>query len=218
MTRHLAMLALAATALAPIAAGAQEFRCVGKDGKKYYGSVIPPQCLGQPVEQLSKQGTVIRRIDPEGDQKKQETDAAEAAKKRRQEAAKKDEDRRNRALLATYTSEKDIEDARKRALADSEKSMKDVEARIDGIKKRQADLQKQINASKDSGKDAKGKPKPAANAAANNQQKLSEDLKNAEIDLAAQQQLLDAKQKEIDQINAKYDDDKKRYIALTKGK
>jgi len=218
MTRHLVKLALAALALLPLAAGAQEFRCVGKDGKKYYGSVIPPQCLGQPVEQLNRQGSVIRRIDPEGDEKQREAKAAEAAQKRKQDAARQEEARRNRALLATYTSEKDIEDARKRALADSEKAMKDVETRIDGLKKRQADLQKQLDAAKDSGKDAKGKPKPAAAAAANNQQKLAEDIKNTEIDLTAQQQLLDSKKKDIEQINAKYDDDKKRYLALTKGK
>jgi len=215
MIRHLAMLVLTALALAPLAAGAQEFRCVGKDGRKYYGSTIPPQCLGQPVEQLSKQGTVMRRIEPDGGQKAQEIDAAEAAKKRQEDFAKKEEARRNRALLATYTSEKDIEDARKRALADSEKAKKDVETRIENLKKRQADLQKQMDSySQDPGKDAKGKPKPAAKAPPN----LAEDLKNTEIDLKAQQQLLDSKDKEIEQINTKYDDDKKRYLALTKGK
>ena len=214
MIRHLVMPVLAALALAPLAAGAQEFRCVGKDGKKYYGSTIPPQCLGQPVEQLNKQGSVMRRIDPEGDQKQREASAAEAAKKRQEDTAKREENRRNRALLATYTSEKDIEDARKRALADSEKAMKDVEARITGIKKRQDDLQKEMASLKDPGKDAKGKPKPAASVPP----KLSEDIKNAEIDLNAQQQLLEAKKKEIEQINAKYDEDKKRYVALTKGK
>ena len=214
MIRHLAMLVLAALALAPLAAGAQEFRCVGKDGKKYYGSTIPQQCLGQPVEQLNNQGRVIRRIDPQADQKEKEAEAADLAKKQQEDNAKREVDRRNRALLATYTSEKDIEDARKRALADSEKAMRDVQARIDGIKKRQAELQKQADSAQDAGKDAKGKPKPAAKAPPN----VAEDLKNAEIDLNAQQTLLDSKKKEIEQINARYDDDKKRYIALTKGK
>jgi chromosome segregation ATPase len=208
------MLSLAALALAPLGAGAQEFRCVGKDGKKYYGSTIPPQCLGQPVEQLSKSGSVIRRIDPEGDEKQRQAKAAEAAQKRKEDAANREETRRSRALLATYTSEKDVEDARKRALVDNEKAVKDVEARIAGIKKHQADLQKEMEFYKDPGKDAKGKPKPAAAVPP----KLNEDIKNAEIDLSAQQQLLDAKKKEVEAINAKYDDDKKRYIALTKGK
>lgn len=216
MIRYLAMLALAAVALAPLAAGAQEFRCVGKDGKKYYGSTIPPQCLGQPVEQLSKQGTVIRRIDPEGEEKQRQAKAAEAAEKRKEDAASKEENRRNRALLATYTSEKDVEDARKRALVDNEKAMKEIETRIAGMKKHQAELEKELQFYQEPPKDTKGKPK--SGAAPKVPPKLTEDIKNAEIDLNAQQQLLDAKKKEVDGINAKYDEDKKRFLALTQRK
>ena len=57
------LLLAAALALAPLAAGAQSFRCTGKDGKKYYGQSVPLQCLGQPVEQLNAQGMVIKRMD-----------------------------------------------------------------------------------------------------------------------------------------------------------
>jgi hypothetical protein len=112
------LLLAAALAMAPLAAEAQQqqftYRCVSKDGKKYYGSTIPPQCMGQPLEQLSPQGTVIRRIDPEGDEKARVAKEAEALKKRDEDAVTKEEARRSRALLATYTSEKDIDDARAR--------------------------------------------------------------------------------------------------------
>ena len=117
-------------ALAPLAATAQSFRCVGKDGKKYYGSSVPPQCSGVVVEQLSAQGSVIRRIDPAADAKAKEEKAAEEAKKQKEDAAAKDEARRRNALLATYANEKEIEDARKRDLADNARSTKDLEERI----------------------------------------------------------------------------------------
>src|SRR5258708_3618263 len=43
------LLLAAALALAPLAAHAQStYRCVSKDGKKYYGSTIPQHTLGQP--------------------------------------------------------------------------------------------------------------------------------------------------------------------------
>jgi len=86
MVRELTIIAAAALIIASLAAHAQStpskltYRCVGKDGKKYYGSTIPPQCLGQPVEQLNTQGTVIRRFDPEGDEKQKAAKEAEAAK------------------------------------------------------------------------------------------------------------------------------------------
>jgi hypothetical protein len=54
MDRTLATLAAAALLLAPLAAGAQgkdglTYRCTGKDGKRYYGSTIPRQCLGERI-------------------------------------------------------------------------------------------------------------------------------------------------------------------------
>ena len=48
-------------------------------------------------------------------------------------------------------------------------------------------------------------------------EKLEEDVKNAEIDLKAQLGLLEAKKKEVNSINAKYDEDKRRYLELTGG-
>ncbi|HYG54129.1 MAG TPA: hypothetical protein VD965_02410 [Burkholderiales bacterium] len=201
----------ALVALAPLAADAQSFRCVGTDGKKYYGSTIPPQCSGQVIEQLNSQGMVIRRIDPAGDEKAREAKEAELAKKREQDAAAKEAARRNRALLATYASDKDIDEARARALAANDKQVKEIQTRIDNIKKRQAGYDKEMEFYKEA-PSAKGKPpakvsKPPA--------KLIEDMQQADMDLKAQQGLLAAKQKEVEGINAKYDEDKKRYQELT---
>ena len=122
-------------AMAPLAAHAQSFRCVGKDGKKYYGSTVPPQCAGVVIEQLNAQGAVIKRIDPAGDDKARADKEAAAVKQKQEAAAAKDEARRRNALLATYASEKDIDEARARALAVNSKAAKDIEMRIDAAKK-----------------------------------------------------------------------------------
>ena len=210
-------LLVALVALAPLGALAQPqqtYRCVGSDGKKYYGQTPPPQCAGQKIEVLNAQGQVVKRIDAAGDAKAREAKEAEMAKKREEDAAAKEAARRNRALLATYTSEKDIDDARARALKDNQKVMQEIEQRIAGIKKRQAGYDKEMEFYKEGApKDKKGKadakaPKPPA--------KLLEEVRTAEVDLRAQQELLAAKQKEVDNINAKYDEDKKRYLELTK--
>ena len=105
----------AAFALAPLAAEAQSYRCTGKDGKKYYGQAVPPQCLGQPVEQLNAQGMVVKRYDAAASAAEREKMQAEEEERKKREAVSKEEGRRNRALLATYTSEKDIDPARARA-------------------------------------------------------------------------------------------------------
>ena len=185
----------------PIAAGAQSFRCVGKDGKKYYGQTIPDQCIGQTVEQLDKSGLVVRRIENQSAEDKA-AKKAEEKKKLEEAAVKKEDDRRNRALLATYSSEKDIEEARGRALADNQLAMKDTVRRIEEIKKRQQQLASEMEFYKKN-------PAPL---------KLQNDVKAAQVDLEAQQNLLEIKKKEVESINARYDEDKKRFAALTTGK
>ncbi|MGE5640847.1 MAG: hypothetical protein ACM30H_12210 [Clostridia bacterium] len=220
MTRIAAALALALWALASLAQGLQTtYRCVGKDGKKYYGSTIPTPCLGQPIEQLSTQGTVIRRILPQASEEEREAKEAEAAQKREADKETKEQDRRNRALLATYTSEKDIEDARGRALDENEKAIKAVEVRIADIKKRQAGFEKEMEFYKEPAakpNDKSGKKPEAKKPGPKAPPKLLEDIHQADVDLQAQQNLLDSKKKEVEAINAKYDEDKKRYLELTK--
>src|SRR5688572_5540372 len=211
MRRRL-LIAMASTLLlASLAAHAQSFRCTSKDGKKYYGSTVPPQCAGQVIEQLNSQGMVIRRIDPEGDEKAREAKEAEMARKREADAASKEDARRNRALLATYSSEKDIDEARARALAANDKQVQEIQGRIEGIRKRQTAYDKEMEFYKEAPA-AKGKApakvsKPPA--------KLVEDIQNATMELKAQEGLLDAKKKEVEAINVKYDEDKKRYQELT---
>jgi chromosome segregation ATPase len=211
MNPRFALIAVLALALLPLAAGAQSFRCVGTDGKKYYGSTVPPQCLGQPVEQLSSQGTVLRRIDPQGDEKQRVAKEADADKKRKEGDIAREAQRRNRALLATYSSDKDIEEARGRALADNEKQIKDIQSRIDTIKKRQAGFDKEMEFYREAPAPKGGKAKPGPKAPP----KLVEDIQNAETDLQSQVNLIEIKKKEVEAINAKYDEDKRRYAELT---
>jgi len=197
---------MAALAIVPLAAQAQmTYRCTGADGKRYYGSTIPMQCMGHPVEQLNAQGLLVRRIDPEGEQKEREAKAAAAAKAKEEENATREESRRNRALLATYTSERDIEAARARALEDNHSAVQQVETRIDALKKRRAGYDKELEFYQDK----KGNTKPPA--------KLLEDIDSVDGDIKAQQGLLAAKKKEVELINAKYDQDKQRFIQLIRG-
>jgi len=200
-------LCASALALAPLPADAQStFRCQGKDGKKYYGNTVPPQCYGRLVEQLNKQGMVVKRIDPDAnDNKDLEAKAAEKAAKEKHDLASRETQRRNRALLATYTSEKDIEEQRSRALADNQKTVREIEQRVTDLKKRRASFDKELEFYQDK-KGAPAKVPP----------KLQEEIRQAEFDLKVQQESLEMKKKEVNTINAKYDDDKKRFIALTK--
>jgi len=207
MVRQLTLIAATTLIVTPLAAHSQArpgeltYRCVSKDGKTYYSSTLPQQCIGQPVEQLSTSGMIVRRLSAEGDDKERLAKEAEAKKKREDEAASREAARRNSALLATYTSEQDIDEARSRALADNEKAVTDIESRIESIKKRHASFDKELEY-------YKGNNKPPA--------RLQEDIRDAETDLQAQEDLLAARKKDADRINARYDEDKKRYRELSR--
>jgi hypothetical protein len=179
LSRRLAV--LVTLALLPLAVAAQStYRCTAKDGKKYYGSSVPPQCTGVVVEQLSASGTVMKRIDPQASADERAKKEAEEVERRKQAALAKEQARRDQALLATYSSEKDVEDMRRRALEDNQRLAEQIETKIAGLKERTA----------------KG------DAAAG-------------TELSMQENLLDSKKKEAQAINAKYDDDRKRYRELT---
>ena len=196
-----------AAILATWGAHAQQIiKCVGKDGKTYVGSTMPPQCAGQAVNQMNNQGQVVKRTEamltPE---QRAAKDAEERITKEKEaEAARreKEETRKNKALLSTYGSEKDIEVARRQALADNEKAVVETQKKIAQIENAGATMKKELEF-------YQGKNKPPA--------KVMQDIQNNEIDLKAQQELLAAKKKEVGAINVKYDEDKRRYIELTKG-
>ena len=191
-------------ALAPAAAQQRMYKCVDAKGKVYYTQVPPPECLGRDTQELSKSGTLIRRdpatipLSPAQEQARE----AERRKKIEDEERSREERRKNLALLNTYSSEKDIEEARARSLAETQGAIADTERRIEGAQKRH----KELEAEKEF---YVKKPMPF---------KLKQEIANNEIEIKNQIVLLDAKKKEISTINAKYDEDKRRYIELTGAK
>jgi hypothetical protein len=204
MGRILGGIAVALLAAAPLfaqAQGALTYRCQAADGKKYYGSAIPMQCAGRLVEVLNSGGLVVKRIDPQAEEKERLAKQMKEGKRPEfQSTQERDEDRRNRALLATYTSVKDIDDARARALRDNATQAGRFEQRIKDLEQRRARYEKELATYKKDGK--------VSNT-------VEDNIKNTDLEIAAQQELLRAKQGEIPAINAKYDEDKKRYANAT---
>ena len=190
------LLALAATPASAL------YKCKDEKGKTYYTDRPPAACVGKEMDELSKQGTVVKRREAALTPEQQAAREAEEKRKKEEELAAKEEKRKNQALLNTYSSEKDIEDGRQRALKQSEQASKEIQKRIDEARERGKKLasEKEFYAKK---------PMP---------KKLQDDIKNNEIDLKVQQDALAAKQKELDEINAKYDEDKRRYLELTGAK
>jgi len=204
--RSRTMMFLCSTLLAVAPAAAQErmYKCVDARGKVYYTQVPPPECLGRDTQELNKSGTLMRKnpaaipLSPAQEQARE----AERRKKVEDEERSREERRKNLALLNTYSSEKDIEEARTRALTEAQGAIEDTERRIAGAQKRHKELEAEREF-------YVKKPMPF---------KLRQEIANNEIEIKNQIVLLDAKKKEISTINAKYDEDRRRYTELTSGK
>ncbi len=193
---------LLALAAAPASAQQRLYKCKDDKGKTYYTQTPPAECLGKEMDELSRQGTVVRKREAVLTPEQIAAREAEEKRKKEEELAAKEEKRKNQALLNTYSSEKDIEDGRQRALKQADEAAKETEKHIAEAQKRAKDLatEKEFY---------QKKPMP---------KKLQDDLKNNEIDLKGHQDALAAKKKELGEINAKYDEDKRRYLELTGAK
>ena len=200
--RILIALTLLALAAAPATAQSRLYKCKDGKGKTYYTQTPPAECLGKEMEELSKQGTVVKKREAALTPEQLAAREAEDKRKKEEELAAKEENRKNQALLNTYASEKDIEDGRQRALKQAELAAKEIEKRVAEAQKRAKTLaaEKEFYLKK---------PMP---------KKLQDDIKNNEIEAKVQQDALAAKQKELGEINAKYDEDKRRYLQLTGAK
>ena len=198
---NIALLACALLAASPAIAQRLYKYTDPATGKTVYTERLPAEAAGKANEQLNRQGTVVKREAPAPTA--EELAAREADRKRRldEEMAAKEEKRKNQALLNTYASEKDIDEARGRALQVNDEAIKDAERKLAEAQKRQKLLASEAEF-------FQKKPMPM---------QLKLDIQGNQAELKAHGDLLDAKRKETASINAKYDEDKRRYLELSKG-
>lgn len=194
------LLLVCAAALAGPAAAQKLYKYTDANGKIVYTDKMPSETAGKPNEQLNRQGTVTKRN--EGALTPDQLAAKEAERKRKldEDMAAKEEKRKNAALLNTYSSEQDIAEARARAIKANAEAVEEAERKLADAQKRQKELAGEAEF-------FQKKPMPA---------QLKQDIQVNVTAIASHTELLDKKKKEIDAINAKYDEDLRRFRELVK--
>lgn len=173
--------------------GATMHKCIDAAGKVYYSDRLAPECPR--TSELNRQGVTIERRTP--------ADAAGQASSPKKVAATPQstaQERRDRALIATYTSEQEIDLAKERNLQMPLQAVKLAETRIGRLDKELDGLKKQAE-----GLTSKQQPVPAH---------LSEELNKKQSARAALQSDLEQRNAHADGIRQKYESDKLRFREL----
>lgn len=188
-----AVLALGATAQTRI------YCCDDAKGRKVCGDFLPTECQGRAYEERDNKGFVSKKVEAPLTAEQQARRAAEIAKKEEEKKKAGEERRRTLALLSTYSSEKDINSARDRALAEVDKNMKQAQLRLEEANKKKQKLagDKEFY---------KGKPLP---------EQVKADIRDNEKEIKAQQEAVDAKVREMEEVRTRFADEKRRYLELT---
>jgi hypothetical protein len=169
-------------------------------GKVMYSDKLPTEAAGKANEQLNRHGTVVKRNDAAPTPEELALREAERKRKLDEQVAAKEEKRKNTALLNTYSSERDIEEARARALKANDEAIKEAERKVAEVQKRQKELAAEAEFYQKA-------PMP---------RQLKQDMQNNQTAMQANVNLLETKRKETEVINAKYDEDKRRFAELEK--
>jgi hypothetical protein len=185
--------------LAP-AANAGLYCCNDPSGKKVCGDTMPKSCIGRDTT-LRDKGTTKQiegMLTPEQRALREE----EEERKRKAEEVDKEQRRRDLALLNTYVSVKDIDVARERAEGEVQSQIKAAEAKIAAAEGKRKKLEREAEF-------YKNKQMP---------EDINRGMKDAEFEIKAQSELIDAKKKDFATIKVKFDADKKRYEELQKAR
>ncbi len=182
----------------PVAA--KMYKWVDDKGVTHYGETIPPEYADKDRSELGKSGRVVGKkevLTPE----ERHAIEQEDAKKRADEVAALERKRRDKALVNTYSNEKEIDLARNRNLQQVEARINSINSQLKMADSNLTGLKKEADGYK-----AAGKKTPAS---------LQEDMDESQVRLTKLQQDLEKAKAEKAALDARYDADKARYKELT---
>lgn len=181
-------------------AGKQMYRWVDAQGKVHYGDTIPPEYANQGNAELSKSGRVVKQTPPAPTP--EQLRARQEAEAREREAREKAEEqrRRDRALLASYTTLDELDLAERRNLEavdvqikSHELRIKSVQGRLDGLRRQEASFR------------ARQRPVPPD---------LSADISQAQAEIDQLRARIAQANQEKDAIRARFAADRKRFMEI----
>ena len=165
------------------------------------GDKVPPEYQDGASKELNKRGVTVKQSDPPLTPAQQKELAAEAERKTAANQIAAEQKRKDKALLDTFTTVKEIDLKRNRDIQLIASNIEAQQTNLKNANDRQADSRGRIEQLK-----KENKPVPAA---------IQEEYDRAEAGKTKIQAQIAQKRKEIAGLNQQYDDMKKRFMELT---
>lgn len=190
------------------AAGAT-YKCVDEQGHTLFGETPPDGCAHVMLFEMSRSGTIIRRIEPTPTP--EQAKAREDEKRQRREAERRaaEEERHDKALLASYASEKEFDVARDRNIEPLNGRIRSAQERIKDVDRRIAKIDEEMEFYKAGKRKGAGEGQPPQHLVSERERHVKE--RQA---LAAS---IVASEKEIVAQRERFERDKKRWVELRTG-
>jgi hypothetical protein len=183
------------------------FKCVDPKGVTRIGDTPPEECGNVVIYEISPSGAVIKKIDPTPTPEQVKALQEDRERKKESDRAAADQKRKDEALLASFSGEKEFDIVRDRNIEPVVGRIKSNEERLKEVAKRIKELEDEMEFYKagKSGKSGKGSETPPV---------LVEVMARTRADKATLEKANLANQKEIEDIKAKFEADKKRWVSL----
>jgi len=176
------------------------FCCNDPNGKPVCSDILPQECYGRAYREIGESGRTLRTIEAPLTPEQRAQRASVEAQRKVEETALREKQRKDQALLNTYSSEKDIEVMRSRAIEEVQKSIKAAETTIAEIRVRRKSFENEAEFYK------KSTLPPD----------VQKGLRDADYEISVQENAIESKKKELDAIKIKYDEDRRRYLDISR--
>ena len=183
------------------------FRCVDEKGVTHIGDTPPSGCAKVPMFEISTSGMVLRKIDPTPTAEEVKVREAEAAERKEREKAHAEQRRKDMALLNTYSAEKEFDSTRDRNIEPVQGRIKSAHERIAAVDKRMKELEDESEFYK-AGKSKSAKKDKVAREVPS---QITTDLEHLRAEKATLAKNVGTYEREIGEIRARFDADKKRW-------
>ena len=172
-----------------------------KAGKTSCGDKVPPEFQDNATKELNKQGITVKQSATPLTPEQKKAQQVEADKKQAENQLATEQRRRDKALLDTFTTAKEIDLKRSRDIQLLESNIEAQQTNLKNANDRQADARTRMEQYK-----KENKPVPVA---------IQEEFDRSDSNKVKIQAQIAQKRKEIADKNQEYDEMKKRFAVLT---